>query len=49
MAVSRLESSEELLYALVDNAGEYQDFSVWMQKYQGFTKTLEEKVDEAKN
>lgn len=40
---------EELLYALVDNAGEYQDFSVWMQKYQGFTKTLEEKVDEAKN
>ena len=40
---------EDLLYALVDNAGEYQDFSVWMQKYQGFTKTLEEKVEEAKN
>lgn len=40
---------EDLLYALVDNAGEYQDFSVWMQKYQGFSKTLDEKVDEAKN
>lgn len=40
---------EDLLYALVDNAGEYQDFSVWMQKYQGFNKTFEEKVDEAKN
>ncbi|MCM1231162.1 MAG: hypothetical protein NC094_08900 [Bacteroidales bacterium] len=40
---------EDLLYALVDNAGEYQDFSVWMQKYQGFTKTFDEKVEEAKN
>ena len=40
---------EELLYAMVDNAGEYQDFTVWMQKFQGFTKSLEEKVDEAKN
>lgn len=44
-----VKTPEDLLYALVDNAGEYQDFSVWMQKYQGFTKTLEEKVDEAKN
>ncbi len=40
---------EELLYAMVDNAGEYQDFTVWMQKFQGFTKSLEDKVDEAKN
>ena len=40
---------EELLYAMVDVAGEYQDLTVWMQKYQGFTKTFEEKVDEAKN
>lgn len=40
---------EELLYAMVDNAGEYQDFTVWMQKFQGFTKGLDEKVDEAKN
>ena len=40
---------EELLYAMVDSAGEYQDLTVWMQKYQGFTKSFDEKVDEAKN
>ena len=40
---------EELLYALVDNAGEYQEFTVWMQKFQGFTKSLDDKVEEAKN
>lgn len=40
---------EELVYAMVDDAGEYQDFCVWMQNFQGFAKTLDEKVDEAKN
>ena len=40
---------EDLLVAMVDNAGEYQELTVWMQKYQGFTKSFEEKVDEAKN
>ena len=40
---------EELLYALVDNAGEYQELTVWMQKFQGFTKSFDDKVDEAKN
>ena len=40
---------EDLRYALVDNAGEYQDFTVWMQKYQGFSKSLDDKVEEAKN
>ena len=40
---------EELLYAMVDNAGEYQDLTVWIQKFQGFTKSFEDKVDEAKN
>ena len=44
-----VKTPEELLYALVDNAGEYQEFTVWMQKYQGFTKSFEEKVDDAKN
>ena len=39
----------ELLYAMVDNAGEYQELSTWMQKFQGFTKSLDDKVDEAKN
>lgn len=40
---------EDLLYALVDNAGEYQDLQSWMQNYQGFSKTLDDKVKEAKN
>jgi hypothetical protein len=40
---------EDLVYAMVDDAGEYQDLCVWLQKFQGFTKSLEEKVDEAKN
>lgn len=40
---------EDLLYALVDNAGEYQDLQSWMQNFQGFSKTLDVKVKEAKN
>lgn len=40
---------EELVFAMVDDAGEYQDFCNWMQTFQGFTKTFDEKVDEAKN
>lgn len=40
---------EDLIYELVDESGEYQDLCVWVQQYQGFTKTLDEKVDEAKN
>lgn len=38
-----------LLLALVDDPGEYQDLCLWMQKFQGFTETMAEKVDEAKN
>lgn len=44
-----VKTPEDLLFAMVDDAGEYQDLCVWVQKFQGFTKTLEEKVDEAKN
>lgn len=44
-----VKTPENLLYALVDNPGEYQDLCVWMQKYQGFTETLDEKVKDAKN
>jgi len=44
-----VKTPEDLLFAIVDDAGEYQDFCVWMQKFQGFTKTLDEKVEEAKN
>jgi hypothetical protein len=44
-----VKTPEELVYAMVDDAGEYQDFTIWMQKFQGFTKTFDEKVEEAKN
>ena len=44
-----VKTPEDLLYAMVDDAGEYQNFTVWMQKFQGFTKTLDEKVNDAKN
>lgn len=40
---------EDLLYALVDDPGEYDDFAAFVQKFNGFTTSLEEKVDEAKN
>lgn len=40
---------EDLIYELVDESGEYQELCVWVQQYQGFTKTLDEKVEDAKN
>lgn len=40
---------EDLLMAMVDNVGEYQNLSDWMQKFQGFTKSFEDKVEDAKN
>ena len=44
-----VKTPEDLLFALVDDAGEYQNLCVWVQKFQGFTKVLRDKVDEAKN
>lgn len=44
-----VKTPEDLVFALVDDAGEYQDFTVWMQKFQGFTRSLKDKVEEAKN
>lgn len=44
-----VKTPEGLLYALVDNAGEYQNLAAWMQTFQGFAKGFEDKVDEAKN
>ena len=38
----------ELLYAMIDNPGEYQDLSAMVQKFQGFD-TLEDKTEQAKN
>ncbi|MEY8428721.1 hypothetical protein AALA00_13620 [Lachnospiraceae bacterium 46-15] len=39
----------ELLFAMVDDPGEYQDLCIWIQNFQGFTETLDEKVKAAKN
>lgn len=44
-----VKTPEELIYEMVDDPGEYQELCAWVQKYQGFTKTLDEKKDEAKN
>lgn len=40
---------EDLLKEMVDDPGEYNDFANFVQNYNGFTKTLDEKVEEAKN
>lgn len=39
----------ELVYAMVDSPGEYQDLCAWVQQFQGFNETLEDKANEAKN
>lgn len=40
---------EELLMALVDEPGEYNAMAEWVQKFQGFDSTFDDKVAEAKN
>lgn len=42
-------SEEELLLEMVDDPSEYNEFAEFIQKYNGFDKSLDEKVDEAKN
>lgn len=44
-----VKTPEELLYAMVDDAGEYQELTLWVQNFQGFSKSFDDKVDEAKN
>lgn len=44
-----VKNPEDLLLALVDAPGEYAALEEWVQKFQGFDKTLEEKVEEVKN
>ena len=40
---------EELLLAMVDDPGEDNDLASFVQKFQGFNVSFDEKVDEAKN
>ena len=44
-----VKSPEELLKEMVDDPGEYQDLAAFIQNYNGFDTTLEDKVEEAKN
>ncbi len=40
---------EDLLKEMVDDPGEYNDLAAFIQTYNGFDTTLEDKVEEAKN
>ena len=40
---------EDLLKEMIDDPGEYNEFVVFIQKYNGFNTTLSDKVEEAKN
>lgn len=40
---------EDLLMAMVDDPGEYNDLAAYVQKFQGFNVSFKDKVDEAKN
>jgi len=44
-----VKTPEDLLMAMVDDPGEYNDLAAFVQKFQGFNVSFEEKVDEAKN
>lgn len=40
---------EDLIKELIDNPGEYTDFANFIQEYNGFDVSFEDKVEEAKN
>ena len=40
---------EDLLKEMIDDPGEYTTFMTFIQEFNGFTTTLEDKVEEAKN
>lgn len=44
-----VKTPEELLLAMVDDPGEYSELAAYVQKFQGFTDSFEDKVNEAKN
>ena len=44
-----VKTPEELLYAMVDDPGEYSELAAYVQKLNGFDVSFEDKVDEAKN
>ena len=40
---------EDLIKEMIDDPGEYQDFVTFIQNFNGFNVSLEDKVDNAKN
>ena len=44
-----VKTPEELLLAMVDDPGEYNDLAAFVQKLNGFDASFDDKVDEAKN
>lgn len=42
-------SPDDLLKEMIDDPGEYQEFATFIQNFNGFNTTLEDKVEEAKN
>ena len=44
-----VKTPEDLLFAMVDDPGEYNALAAYVQKFQGFNVSFDEKVDEAKN
>lgn len=44
-----VKTPEDLLFAMVDDPGEYNDLAAYVQKFQGFNVSFDDKVEEAKN
>ena len=44
-----VKTPEELLKEMIDDPGEYNEFAAFIQQFNGFDTSLEEKVEEAKN
>lgn len=44
-----VKTPEDLIKEMIDDPGEYNQFASFIQNYNGFTATLDEKVEEAKN
>ena len=44
-----VKTPEDLLKEMIDDPGEYNEFAAFIQQYNGFDTTMDEKVEEAKN
>ena len=44
-----MKTPEDLLLSMVDDPGEYSELAAFVQKFQGFDVSFQEKVEEAKN